>query len=144
MAEPTLKQGSTGPAVKDLQLALQELGHSPGKIDGVFGGTTEKAVEAFQATLAGATVDGVVGPFTWRSINFADTSEPVLKNGSTGLPVRRLQDAISSAGFDTGGVDGRFGPSTEAAVKKLQKAEGLAVDGIVGPATWAIIDAFDV
>jgi putative chitinase len=32
-----------------------------------------------------------------------------------------------------------FGPKTEAAVKAWQSANGLAADGIVGPATWAKI-----
>jgi peptidoglycan hydrolase-like protein with peptidoglycan-binding domain len=55
--------------------------------------------------------------------------------------VRRAQSRLSLAGFDTGGVDGVFGPKTEAGVKALQKATGIAVDGIVGPETWKQIDA---
>jgi membrane-bound lytic murein transglycosylase B len=36
---------------------------------------------------------------------------------------------VGNAGFDAGGVDGRMGPKTVAAVKALQKAKGLVLDG---------------
>ena len=81
MAEPVLKEGSTDPAVRDLQEALKALGQNPGPIDGVFGGQTEAAVRAFQQA-KGIKVDGVVGTITWRNIDNADLSEPVLRNGS--------------------------------------------------------------
>jgi peptidoglycan hydrolase-like protein with peptidoglycan-binding domain len=142
MAEPVLKKGSTDPAVRDLQEALKALGQDPGPIDGDFGATTETAVKAFQQA-KGITVDGIVGKVTWINIDEADQSEPVLKVGSTGLPVRRAQKRMSLVGFDVGGVDGRYGSKTEAAVKKLQQQFGIGVDGVVGPKTWAIIDALE-
>jgi peptidoglycan hydrolase-like protein with peptidoglycan-binding domain len=140
MAEPTLREGSSGEAVKELQIALQETGNDPGAIDGVFGAQTLAAVKAFQAE-RGIDVDGVVGPITWRNIDeFAEFDEPTLSEGSTGLPVRRAQSRLTLAGFDTGGVDAIFGPETEAGVKALQQATGIAVDGVVGPDTWEKID----
>ncbi|MGZ9084537.1 MAG: peptidoglycan-binding domain-containing protein [Rhodoplanes sp.] len=42
-----------------------------------------------------------------------------------------------------GGVDGRYGPKTEAAVKKLQQQSGIAVDGVVGLKAWSVIDALE-
>ncbi|MBN8630952.1 MAG: lytic murein transglycosylase [Rhodobacterales bacterium] len=42
---------------------------------------------------------------------------------------RELQDLLTRAGFDAGGVDGRMGPKTVAAVKAFQKARGLVPDG---------------
>ena len=143
MAEPTLKKGSKKPEVKDLQEALKALGFSGvGKVDGVFGAATEKAVKAFQASV-GIEADGIVGALTWRNIDEADQSEPILKKGSKGLPVRRLQSRMTAYNYDTGGIDGRFGAKTEAAVKQLQEQAALEIDGIVGPATWEVVNTFE-
>ena len=138
--EPLLKKGSTGNAVKQLQEALKALGFDPGGIDGVFGAKTEAAVKAFQQHV-GITVDGICGEVTWNFIDEADQSEPLLKKGSKGLPVRRLQKRCTLAGFQMGGVDGVFGAKTETGVKTLQQQHHLAVDGIVGPHTWAVVAA---
>jgi peptidoglycan hydrolase-like protein with peptidoglycan-binding domain len=142
MAEPVLQKGSTDPAVRDLQEALNILGYDPGPIDGVFGEKTEIAVKKFQEAREIAA-DGVVGRVTWINIDEADQSEPVLRVGSTGLPVRRLQSRMSAVGFNTAGVDGRFGAKTEAAVKTLQQQSGLSVDGVVGGQTWQVVDALE-
>jgi peptidoglycan hydrolase-like protein with peptidoglycan-binding domain len=47
--------------------------------------------------------------------------------------VKQLQAALHLP------VDGEFGPETEAAVRRLQARHGLTVDGIVGPDTWSVI-----
>jgi peptidoglycan hydrolase-like protein with peptidoglycan-binding domain len=141
MAEPLLKRGSSGTAVRQLQEALKEAGHDPGPIDGEFGPATEAAVRAFQQE-KGIAVDGIVGEITWLNIDEdAVFSHPVLRRSSTGLAVRRVQKRLTLAGYDTGGVDGIFGPATEAGVKALQRDQGLVEDGIVGPKTWDAIDA---
>ena len=142
MAEPVLKRASNDTEVRDLQEALKALGHDPGPVDGVFGAQTETAIKAFQQARE-IPVDGVVGLVTWRNIDEADQSHPVLKAGATGLPVRRLQSRISAVGFDTGGVDGRFGAKTEAAVRKLQHDYKISVDGVVGPQTWRELEPGD-
>ena len=142
MAEPTLKKGSKGQAVKDLQGALKALELLTGAVDGVFGKRTEDAVRAFQK-LRGIEVDGIVGPITWLNIDEADQSEPVLRKGSEGLPVRRLQKRMQLAGFEIPEVNGRLGAKTEAAVKALQKQAGLTADGVVGPKTWAVVNSLE-
>lgn len=62
----------------------------------------------------------------------------VLKKGSTGSAVKKLQILLVGLGYDVGkyGIDGDFGASTLAAVKKFQTANGLTADGVVGSATW--------
>lgn len=140
MAEPVLKRGSTGQPVKDFQQGLKDLGYDPGPVDGTFGADTEAAVKAFQSD-RGITADGVVGPTTWLNLDEADYSEPVLKSGSRGLPVRRAQSRMKRAGYAIGEVDGIYGSRTASAVKKLQGDYGLTVDGVVGPQTWARINA---
>ncbi|MFN3428585.1 MAG: peptidoglycan-binding protein [Candidatus Sericytochromatia bacterium] len=63
-------------------------------------------------------------------------SGPTLRKGVSGDPVKKLQDRLRALGHDPGGSDGAFGPKTDAAVKAFQAAQGLEVDGIVGPNTW--------
>ena len=64
--------------------------------------------------------------------------EPILKKGSTGEAVKRLQARLNELGFDLA-VDGSFGPNTLAAVKEFQSRAGLEADGSVGPLTWAAL-----
>ena len=63
-----------------------------------------------------------------------------LHRGDRGRAVVALQTSLSSYGY-TVTVDGRFGPQTERAVRHWQKANGLDVDGIAGPATLATFPA---
>lgn len=67
------------------------------------------------------------------------------KYGSSGDTVRRIQKNLIDQGFSVGaaGADGIFGNATLSAIKAFQKAMGLAVDGIVGPGTWAKLIKFD-
>jgi hypothetical protein len=62
-----------------------------------------------------------------------------LRRGSEGSHVRRLQQALTELGFNPGGVDGEFGPKTDAALRAFQRAAGIKADGEVGPTTWAAI-----
>ena len=65
----------------------------------------------------------------------------MLKTGSSGDEVAKLQKRLAASGFDPGAADGVFGPKTEAALKAFQESAGIAVDGIAGPATNAALAA---
>ena len=60
----TLRIGSRGTDVKEVQSLLQRLGYYTGAIDGIFGYGTANAVIAFQRAY-GLTPDGIVGPMTF-------------------------------------------------------------------------------
>ena len=66
---------------------------------------------------------------------------PTLKQGSSGPDVKDLQQKLKDLGFDPNGVDGNFGAGTDKAVRAFQQANGLEVDGKVGPGTQAALDA---
>ncbi len=65
---------------------------------------------------------------------------PVLRPGATGPEIELLQHQLSAAGYWLGTADGTFGQLTQQAVLAVQKAAGIELDGMVGPATRAAID----
>jgi len=84
------------------------------------------------------------------SAGAADAASPsastVLEQGTalSGPPsraVRRVQRILVRRGYDLGhpGVDGRYGPLTAAAVRRVQSRYGLLADGVVGPKTRRIL-----
>lgn len=150
---PTLKYGSIGTAVKQLQQMLSYYGY-PLSADGVFGPKTLNAVKAFQGNNA-LVADGIVGPLTravlktgtTATVPPTTTTAPVsnatiyswpylIKYGATGTAVKQLQLMLSYYGYPLS-ADGIFGPKTLSAVKAFQSSHGLSADGIVGPLTKA-------
>ena len=59
--------------------------------------------------------------------------------GSTGPQVQLLQLSPRRAGFTNVATDGAFGLQTQSALKSVQRYQGLAADGIAGPATHAAL-----
>jgi hypothetical protein len=106
--------------------------------------TIQMPALAVRASLI-ATVAGVLATtilFTGRADAADGPATPVLAQGAgmgakPSAQVRRVQLALQHRGYDVGapGVDGRFGPLTAAAVRRLQAARGLTVDGLVGKRT---------
>jgi hypothetical protein len=52
-----------------------------------------------------------------------------------------LRAAVAAGEVEVSDVDGDFGPITEGSVEFFQRQQGLAVDGIIGPDTWAALEA---
>lgn len=63
----------------------------------------------------------------------------IYKVGSRGEMVKQIQKALYGAGFPTGCIDGIYGQMTRDAVAQFQIKKGLKADGIVGPATLALL-----
>lgn len=139
---PMVYWGCTGDAVKTLQEKLNAKGFHSGNVDGIFGAKTYAAVTAFQKANS-LGVDGIVGKLTWAKLYDATpvnvtpvTTQPMLRTGSRGDAVRKLQELLNAKGYTCGSVDGIFGSKTYAAALAFQKANGLGADGIVGSLTW--------
>lgn len=54
----------------------------------------------------------------------------------------QVQKALAQAGYYKGKVDGIVGKRTRAAIRAFQTANGLKVDGRVGPMTWEKLDDY--
>jgi peptidoglycan hydrolase-like protein with peptidoglycan-binding domain len=141
--------GMTGtPSVHVLaaQRALRQRGYDLGRpgADGRFGPLTAAAVLRFQAR-SGAVVEGVIGARTGRALDARASTTQLGEGAGMGLRpsvrVRQLQRMLVRIGFDVGrpGADGRFGPLTAAAVRRMQRTHRLAADGIVGPQTRRVV-----
>ncbi|MDI9500695.1 MAG: M14 family zinc carboxypeptidase [Bacillota bacterium] len=63
-----------------------------------------------------------------------------ISRGSSGPDVRVVQSLLNRIGYNAGPVDGIFGSRTYQAVTAFQTNNSLVPDGIVGPATWAVLD----
>ncbi len=79
---------------------------------------------------------GVEPPVLIPSAETGGRARPTLRRGDGGQFVTELQQRL-------GMPDGPavFGPKTEAAVRAFQRERNMVPDGIVGPKTWAAIDA---
>lgn len=64
-------------------------------------------------------------------------SRATLRWGSRGSDVRLAQTRLQAWGYYKGAVDGIYGRRTYAAIISFQRKNGLLVDGVVGPQTWA-------
>ena len=157
----TLRPGDKDEEVKLLQQRLKDLGYYTGNITGVYNDATTEAVKAFQKK-SSLEQDGVLGPITRtvlygvNAIYAVPTAIPVstptptttpltpenvivIRAGSMGEVVRRLQARLQELGYYTSRLDGVYLTDDIEAVRAFQSANGLKVDGKAGYETQSAL-----
>ena len=105
-------------------------------INGGTNGLDDRRAYTSKAKAAVARLEGV-------QLSGASTgadARPALHRGSKGDAVAQLQGMLRDLNFAVA-IDGDFGPGTEVAVTRFQSESGITDDGLVGPETWAALDA---
>jgi N-acetylmuramoyl-L-alanine amidase len=146
--ERSYRRSDVGPAVAEIRSKLAVLGLLAVDVDAtgspsaaLFDEATDRAVREFQQQ-RGITVDGIVGPQTYHSLDEARwrLGDRILSfvpaRLLAGDDVAALQQRLLDMGFDCGRVDGLFGAETEQALREFQRNVGLRPDGTCGPATF--------
>jgi hypothetical protein len=135
-----LSAGARNGQVKALQCFMKRKKLYGGKVSGFYNKGTERAVRRYQKA-RGLRGDGRMLRGTWTYLLSEGARTPVVKIGSGGSPVRRVQRSLNAATHADLAVDGIFGPSTTRAVRAYQGQVGLRRTGVVAPDTWARLQA---
>jgi peptidoglycan hydrolase-like protein with peptidoglycan-binding domain len=134
------ESGRTSPAdqVKALQCLLKEAGLYAGQLGGTFTPQLLAAAQEWQRRTS-FPVQAVWSRKNWATL-FAAGTQPVLKFGSAGPDVRRVQRALNALYPRLGLVStGTFDAPTHNAVRAWQEDAGIPVSGVVNPASWAAL-----
>lgn len=135
--EPISASQAPAPKVKALQCLLSEQGTYAGKLNGVFNAALLDAIHAWK------TAHGWPETDTWYRRDWmslvATGQRNLVKFGSAGPAVRRLQRALNASGHARLNVHGVFGPATDTATRTWQRAVGLPATGIVTAAQWSAL-----
>lgn len=106
----------------NISSGVKEFGENLQRLFGIIGQGTSYTGEDITVT---ETVGGV------------DFFGDSLSRGARNDAVKKLQQYLKDAGYDLGnaGIDGIFGPATEAALKEFQESVGIVADGVYGEDT---------
>jgi hypothetical protein len=130
-----LEPGVTSKQVPALQCLLTEKGYYNGPLSGTYDGPTVAAANAFM-TAQGFPVQAKFAPRHWVSL-LSLGAKPVVKVGSAGPDVRRLQRALAAASPNLKlSASGVFDTKTDVTLRAWQAAVGLPVTGVAAPGTW--------
>jgi peptidoglycan hydrolase-like protein with peptidoglycan-binding domain len=140
---PRLKAPSRGKVpnpdqVTVLKCLLKEQGLFRGRVKGAWSGRLTKSVHAWQKR-TGLGRTAMFSRTAWMTLLSAGPT-PVLNLGSTGEDVRRVQRALNAASPKRKlPVNGVYDTTTQAALFAWQAKNGIAENGVVGPASWAAL-----
>ena len=133
--------------VRTLQNRLRQLGHYDRPADGVWGQSTQVALETFQksrglaagqmntATVAALGLDPAVFPTRQAGAPGTATQASVTGDALEPRVVRNVQRRLRQLGFYGGGIDAVWGPNTQTALERFQQSRGLEANGQLNPAT---------
>jgi peptidoglycan hydrolase-like protein with peptidoglycan-binding domain len=132
-----LRTGSTGPRVRALQCLLRTNAHYRGRLDARFDRDVARTVKTFQRR-HDLRVTGKADTATWTAL-FARGSAPLLKVGSSGAAVLRLQRTLRAAGSRSVEHTGVVSERTAKAVARYQRRLGTDPTGVVTTDTWTAL-----
>ena len=134
----SIRLGSTGSDVEELQKMLFQLGYYSGNITGHAGEKTIEAIEDFQEKY-GLKKDGIAGSATMNKIrSIIDPNYKPVSSSQTGSSdVAMAQKVLKEMGIYSGQITGNIGSKTTAAIKAFQKKYGLEQNGNLSSATMA-------
>ena len=120
----------------------ERMDKTEGTVAGGAGGAVAGAVVAGPV---GAVVGGIGGAYAGNETtgrqnvgSSTQSSSTTSSNYDSGL-VRSVQQALNDKGYNAGLVDGRWGPTTEDAVRRFQRASGLPESGQLERSTLATL-----
>ena len=134
-----------------MQVVLKSYGFYEGKIDGIFGNVSKKALISLQSS-NNIDADGQIGPKTCNLLlnkqnivrkNNLNTSNVTKDNKNSDKTYsQEIYDAqiiLKDLGLYLSIVDGINGPGTKRAVREFQSKAGLVTDGVIGSKTKAAL-----
>jgi hypothetical protein len=131
---PTLKVGAKRGEVAALECLLKNQGYLK-KVDTTYGNGTANAVKRFRKA-KGLGSSGTTSRATWTALLARGSNPRVLKQGSVGQSVWRLQRALTAAGLKPG-FSGVYDARTVKAVQAYRKARKLPAYTTTESSVWA-------
>jgi peptidoglycan hydrolase-like protein with peptidoglycan-binding domain len=133
-----------------LQVVLKSYGYYEGKIDGIFGNVSTKALISLQKT-NNIDADGMIGPQTCtlllnkktivrKNITTKNISTDITNSENTySQEIYDAQLILKDLGLYLSTIDGINGPGTKRALREFQAKAGLVSDGVIGSKTKAAL-----